>query len=88
MNSIARSALLHDVRQFVREQFSAACRRWVVIALAEINVAAERKGFGLNRSIKVIRLLIGVDADAAKVRLEGLLHRATDRSGQGCAAAA
>jgi hypothetical protein len=57
---MAATSLLQDVGQFVGQQFAAGCRIRIVFTLVEVDVAADRRGPGVQRLIKLLGRASGV----------------------------
>jgi hypothetical protein len=74
------AALLHDVRELVRDERIAEHRVRAVLARRERDVAADREGARGELRGRGAGARVGVDAHIAEVEAEGVLHAAADRA--------
>jgi hypothetical protein len=68
------AALLHDMRQLMRQQLPACRVPRIVRSTAEENVLARRKGDSIYGAVQSICFRIGMNSYGAKIGAEGRFH--------------
>jgi hypothetical protein len=69
--------LLHDVRQFMRDQLPAAGRMGLILSLAKDQPFSDGKGAGVHSACRLCRLASNVNAGTAEIVTEAGLHKCT-----------
>ena len=75
-------ALLHHVRQLMRDHVLARIGGGVVLVALEHDVRPDGVGLRVDRLRRIMRGAVAVDADVAEVRTEPALHVGADVPGQ------
>lgn len=76
-----RGPLLNDVSQLVRQERLAFAAARLVRSLLEEDGLPSGEGARVDRTVEGVGLAVGVNADAAEIRVKGLLERRPYRIG-------